>query len=77
MEISISERTKRALEIIAQIEKLNADFCDILADAMSHPQEEMNATNDASNEYVNVLWGYVAEIVKMNFYESDNEKKEI
>ena len=62
------------MEIIAQIEKLNADFCDILADAMSHPQEEMNATNDANCVYVDVLWGYVAEMVKMNFYETNNKE---
>lgn len=74
MEISISERTKRALEIIAQIEQLNADFCEILADAMPKPQEEMKATNDANCVYVDVLWGYVAEMVKMNFYETNNKE---
>lgn len=75
MEITISERTKRALEIIAQIEQLNADFCDILADAMPHPNEDVAAAEDAENGYVNVLWGYVAEMVKMNFYDSDNKKE--
>lgn len=65
------------MEIIAQIEQLNADFCDILADAMANPREEIDAAGSASNDYVNVLWGHVAEMVKMNFYESDNEIKEI
>lgn len=76
MEISISERTKRALEIIAQIEQLNADFCEILADAMPQPNEDITAADEAANKYVNVLWGYVAEMVKMNFYD-DKEHKEI
>lgn len=65
------------MEIIAQIENLNADFCDILADAMPQPNEDITAADEAANKYVNVLWGYVAEMVKMNFYESDNDKKEV
>ena len=34
----------------------------------------MAATNDASCVYVNVLWGYVAEMVKMTFYETNNKE---
>lgn len=77
MEISISRTTKRALEIIASVERLNADFCEVLAEVMPHPNEEIAAADEAADKYINVLWGYVAEMVKMNFYDSDNNKKEI
>ena len=63
------------MEIIAQIEKLNADFCDILADAMPHPNEDIAAAEDAENGYVNTLWGFIGEMVKLNFYDSDNKKE--